>query len=191
MNSFIGLVEVGVGVFPAGCGSKEMALRAYSNKETDDIFPLLSKYFEQIAMAKFSTSALEAKEMGYLKADDVIIANPNELLYVAKQQALALLESGFKPPLDTTFKVVGKAGYANIMAQVANLYEGHFMSDHDNFIITRLAKVMTASKVEENTVVNSQMILDLEKKYFIELLGTQKTQDRIEYMLKNSKPLRN
>ncbi len=191
MNSFIGLVEVGVGVFPAGCGSKEMALRAYSNKETDDIFPLLSKYFEQIATAKFSASALEAKEMGYLKADDVIIANPNELLYVAKQQALALLESGFKPPLDTTFKVVGKAGYANIMAQVANLYEGHFMSDHDNLIITRLAKVMTASKVEENTVVNSQMILDLEKKYFIELLGTQKTQDRIEYMLKNSKPLRN
>jgi len=65
------------------------------------------------------------------------------------------------------------------------------MSDHDHIIITRLAKVMTASKVEENTVVNSQMILDLEKKYFIELLGTQKTQDRIEYMLKNSKPLRN
>ena len=129
--------------------------------------------------------------MGYLKTDDVIIANPNELLYVAKQQALALLESGFNSPLDTTFKVVGKAGYANIMAQVANLYEGHFMSDHDNNIITRLAKVMTASKVEENTVVNSQMILDLEKKYFIELLGTQKTQDRIEYMLKNSKPLRN
>jgi 3-hydroxyacyl-CoA dehydrogenase len=191
MNSFIGLVEVGVGVFPAGCGSKEMALRAYSNKETDDIFPLLSKHFEQIAMAKFSGSALEAKEMGYLKTDDVIIANPNELLYVAKHQALALLESGFKSPLDTNFRVVGKAGYANIMAQVANLYEGHFMSDHDNMIITRLAKVMTASKVEENTVVDSQMILDLEKKYFIELLGTQKTQDRIEYMLKNSKPLRN
>lgn len=191
MNSYIGLVEVGIGALPAGCGSKEMALRAYLNKETDDIFPLLSKYFEQIAMAKVSASALEAKEMGYLRDDDVIIANPNELLYVAKQQALALLDSGFKSPLDSTFKVVGKAGYANIMAQVANLYEGHFMSEHDNYCVTRLARVMTGSKVEENTTVNSQMILDLEREYFIKLLGTQKTQDRIEYMLRNSKPLRN
>ena len=191
MNSYIGLVEVGIGALPAGCGSKEMTLRAYTNKETDDIFPLLSKYFEQIAMAKVSASALEAKEMGYLKADDVIIANPNELLYVAKQQALALLDSGFKPPLDSTFKVVGKAGYANIMSQVANLHEGHFISEHDNYIVTHLAKVMTGSKVEENTTVNSQMILDLERKYFIKLLSTKKTQDRIEFMLRNSKPLRN
>ena len=191
MNSYIGLVEVGIGALPAGCGSKEMTLRAYTNKETDDIFPLLSKYFEQIAMAKVSASALEAKEMGYLRADDVIIANPNELLYVAKQQALALLDSGFKSPLDSTFKVVGKAGYANIMAQVANLHEGHFISEHDNYIVTHLAKVMTGSKVEENTTVNSQMILDLERKYFIKLLSTKKTQDRIEFMLRNSKPLRN
>ena len=191
MNSYIGLVEVGIGALPAGCGSKEMTLRAFTNKESDDIFPLLSKYFEQIAMAKVSASALEAKEMGYLKADDVIIANPNELLYVAKQQALALLDSGFKSPLDSTFKVVGKAGYANIMAQVANLHEGHFISEHDNHIVTHLAKVMTGSKVEENTTVNSQMILDLERKYFIKLLSTKKTQDRIEYMLRNSKPLRN
>ena len=191
MNSYIGLVEVGIGALPAGCGSKEMTLRAYTNKETDDIFPLLSKYFEQIAMAKVSASALEAKEMGYLKADDVIIANPNELLYVAKQQALALLDSGFKSPLDSTFKVVGKAGYANIMAQVTNLHEGHFISEHDNHIVTHLAKVMTGSKVEENTTVNSQMILDLERKYFIKLLSTKKTQDRIEYTLRNGKPLRN
>jgi 3-hydroxyacyl-CoA dehydrogenase len=191
MNSYIGLVEVGIGALPAGCGSKEMTLRAFTNKESDDIFPLLSKCFEQIAMAKVSASALEAKEMGYLKADDVIIANPNELLYVAKQQALALLDSGFKRPLDSTFKVVGKAGYANIMAQVANLHEGHFISEHDNYIVTHLAKVMTGSKVEENTTVNSQMILDLERKYFIKLLSTKKTQDRIEYMLRNSKPLRN
>ncbi|MBT3854164.1 MAG: 3-hydroxyacyl-CoA dehydrogenase/enoyl-CoA hydratase family protein, partial [Thiotrichales bacterium] len=118
MNSYIGLVEVGIGALPAGCGSKEMALRAYLNKESDDIFPLLSKHFEQIAMAKVSASALEAREMGYLTSEDVIIANPNELLYVAKHQALAMLESGFRPPLDDTFKVVGKAGHANIMAQV-------------------------------------------------------------------------
>jgi len=91
MNSYIGLVEVGIGALPAGCGSKEMALRAYLNKESDDIFPLLSKHFEQIAMAKVSASALEAREMGYLTSEDVIIANPNELLYVAKHQALAML----------------------------------------------------------------------------------------------------
>ena len=191
MNSYIGLVEVGIGALPAGCGSKEMALRAYLNKESDDIFPLLSKHFEQIAMAKVSASALEAREMGYLTSEDVIIANPNELLYVAKHQALAMLESGFRPPLDNTFKVVGKAGHANIMAQVANLFEGNFMSEHDKYCISSLAKVMTGSLVEENTVVNSKMILDLERKYFVELLGTQKTQDRIEYMLRNSKPLRN
>ena len=191
MNSYIGLVEVGIGALPAGCGSKEMALRAYLNKESDDIFPLLSKHFEQIAMAKVSASALEAREMGYLTSEDVIIANPNELLYVAKHQALAMLESGFRPPLDDTFKVVGKAGHANIMAQVVNLFEGHFMSEHDKYCISSLAKVMTGSLVEENTIVNSKMILDLERKYFVELLGTQKTQDRIEYMLRNSKPLRN
>ena len=191
MNSYIGLVEVGIGALPAGCGSKEMALRAYLNKESDDIFPLLSKHFEQIAMAKVSASALEAREMGYLTSEDVIIANPNELLYVAKHQALAMLESGFRPPLDDTFKVVGKAGHANIMAQVVNLFEGHFMSEHDKYCISSLAKVMTGSLVEENTVVNSKMILDLERKYFVELLGTQKTQDRIEFMLRNSKPLRN
>jgi len=191
MNSYIGLVEVGIGALPAGCGSKEMALRAYTNKESDDIFPLLSRYFEQVAMAKVSASALEAKEMGYLKVDDVIIANPNELLYVAKQQALTLLDSGFKAPLDLTFKVVGKAGYANIMAQIANLHEGGFISDHDKYIVDRLARVMTVSRVEENTIVESQTILDLERKYFVELLGTQKTQDRIEHTLKKGKPLRN
>ena len=191
MNSYIGLVEVGIGGIPAGCGSKEMALRAYLNKESDDIFPLLSKHFEQIAMAKVSASAMEAREMGYLKTEDVIIANPKELLYVAKNQALAMLESGFKSPLDDTFKVVGKAGYANIMAQVANLFEGHFLSEHDKYCISSLAKVMTGSLVEENTVVNSRMLLDLERKYFVELLGTKKTQDRIEFMLRNSKPLRN
>ena len=191
MNSYIGLVEVGIGALPAGCGSKEMALRAYTNKESDDIFPLLSKHFEQVAMAKVSASALEAKEMGYLKVDDVIIANPNELLYVAKQQALTLLDSGFRAPLDLTFKVVGKAGYANIMAQIANLHEGGFISDHDKHIVDRLARVMTVSRVEENTIVESQTILDLERKYFVELLGTQKTQDRIEHTLKKGKPLRN
>ena len=191
MNSYIGLVEVGIGALPAGCGSKEMALRAYTNKESDDIFPLLSRYFEQVAMAKVSASALEAKEMGYLKVDDVIIANPNELLYVAKQQALTLLDSGFRAPLDLTFKVVGKAGYANIMAQIANLHEGGFISDHDKHIVDRLARVMTVSRVEENTIVESQTILDLERKYFVELLGTQKTQDRIEHTLKKGKPLRN
>jgi len=102
-----------------------------------------------------------------------------------------MLESGFRSPLDDTFKVVGKAGYANIMAQVANLFEGNFMSEHDKYCISSLAKVMTGSLVEENTVVNSKMLLDLERKYFVELLGTQKTQDRIEFMLRNSKPLRN
>jgi 3-hydroxyacyl-CoA dehydrogenase len=191
MNSYIGLVEVGVGLLPAGCGSKEMALRAYTNKEGDDIFPLLAKYFEQIAMAKVSMSALEAKKMDYLRSDDIIIAHPNELLYVAKQQALAMLESGFKAPQDTTFKVVGRAGYANAMAQVANLYGGGFMSEHDKLCVTEVAKVMTGSEVEENALVNSEMMLDLERNAFMKLLSTKKTQDRIEFMLRNNKPLRN
>jgi 3-hydroxyacyl-CoA dehydrogenase len=129
--------------------------------------------------------------MGYLKVDDIIIANPHELLYVAKQQAVAMLESGFKAPQDTTFKVVGKAGYANVMAQVANLYGGGFISDHDKLCVTEVAKVMTGSQVEENAQVNSEMMLDLERNAFLKLLGTKKTQDRIEFMLRNSKPLRN
>ena len=191
MNSYVGLVEVGVGLLPAGCGSKEMALRAYTNKEGDDIFPLLAKYFEQIAMAKVSMSALEAKQMGYLKSDDIIIAHPNELLYVAKQQAVAMLESGFKAPQDTTFKVVGKAGFANALAQVANLYGGGFMSEHDKLCVIEVARVMTGSEVEENAMINSEMMLDLERNGFMKLLSTAKTQDRIEFMLRNNKPLRN
>ena len=191
MNSYIGLVEVGVGLLPAGCGSKEMALRAYTNKEGDDIFPLLAKYFEQIAMAKVSISSLDAKDMGYLKADDIIIANANELLYVAKQQAVAMLESGYKAPRDEAFKVAGKAGYANMMAQIANLHEGGFISDHDKFCVNRVARVMTVSAVDENSVVNSEAIIDLESAAFLELLATEKTQDRVEFMLRNNKPLRN
>ena len=104
---------------------------------------------------------------------------------------IAMLESGFKVPQDATFKVVGRAGYANAMAQVANLYGGGFISEHDKLCVTEVAKVMTGSEVEENTIVNSEMMLDLERGAFLKLLGTEKTQDRIEFMLRNNKPLRN
>ena len=102
-----------------------------------------------------------------------------------------MLESGFKAPRDEAFKVVGKAGYANMMAQIANLHEGGFISDHDRLCVSRVARVMTVSAVEENSIVNSRAIMDLESAGFLELLATEKTQERIEFTLRNNKPLRN
>jgi 3-hydroxyacyl-CoA dehydrogenase len=190
LESYIGLVEIGVGILPAGAGSKEMALRAYHDAKGNDVFPFVARYFENIAKATVSTSAVEAKEIGYLRDADRVVMNPNEVLSVAHSEARALANA-YVPPMQEPIKVAGDSGRATIQAQLLNYFEGDFISEHDYDIATRIAKVMTGGDVPPNTMVTDEWLLNLEAENFLALLKTKKTQDRIEHMLKTGKPLRN
>jgi len=190
LESYIGLVEIGVGVLPAGGGCKEMALRASIDAKGNEIFPFVVKYFENIAKATVATSAIEAKEMGYLRAADKIVMNPNEILHVAHSEAKALANS-YAAPWQVPIKVAGDGGRATIQAQLLNYFEGDFISEHDYNIATQIATVMTGGDVAPNTMVSDERLLNLEAEHFITLMKTKKTQARIEHMLKKGKPLRN
>jgi 3-hydroxyacyl-CoA dehydrogenase len=192
LESYIGLVEVGVGVLPAGGGCKEMALRAANEARGGDIFPHLKRYFQQIAMGEVAKSAELARDMGYLRPSDRIVMNQYELLHVAKEEARALTATAYRPPLQPRqIPVAGRPGIATLKAAMVNMLEGGFISDHDYDIGCRIAETMCGGDVEAGSLVDEQWLLDLERKNFMELLATEKTRARVEYMLKNGKPLRN
>jgi 3-hydroxyacyl-CoA dehydrogenase len=192
LESYIGLVEMGVGLLPAGGGCKEFVLRAAAEAKGGAIFPFLAKYFETIAMAKVSKSAVEAKELGYLKQSDTIVFHPDELLSVAINEAKNLYEAGYRPELKSSdIPVTGKGGTATLKALLVNMREGSFISDHDYEIGKYVATILGGGDIEQNCFVSEDWLLDLELRYFMDLLKTKKTQDRIAYMLKNGKPLRN
>ncbi len=191
LESYVGLVEVGVGLLPGGGGCKEFAFRA-AQEARGDVLAALKDYFMAIATAKVATSGHEAQEIGFFRKGDSVVFNTYELLHVAKQQAIALAESGYRPPMrGATFPVAGRAGAASIKGQLVNMMEGNFISKHDFFISSLIADVMTGGDVEQGTLVNEQWLLDLERKAFMTLLKTSKTQDRIANMLTTGKPLRN
>lgn len=190
LESYIGLVEVGVGLIPSGGGTKEFALRAAHASQGDLLAALKDRYMN-IAMAKVATSALEAKELGFLRESDVVVFNSYELLHVAASEARAMAEAGYRPALPQKFKVAGRPGAASIKGQLVNMKEGGFISEYDYFIGSQIADVMTGGDVDEGTVVDEQWILDLERKVFVDLLKEEKTQARIENMLSTGKPLRN
>jgi len=198
LETYIGLVEVGVGLLPAGGGCKEMAQRAsneaqrFSNDNRVEVFPFVRRYFQHIAMGEVAKSAELAREMGYLRASDRIVMNRFELLHVAKQEALALNATAYRPPLhQRQIVVAGRTGIATLKAAMVNMKEGGFISEHDYAIGCRIAETMCGGDVDAGSVVDEQWLLDLERKNFMELLATEKTQARIEHMLKHSKPLRN
>ncbi len=190
LESYIGLVEVGVGLIPAGGGSKEFALRA-ARESKGDILAALKDKFMNLATAKVATSALEAQELGFLRPSDVVIFNTHELLYVALNEAQTLAKSNYRPENQQTFKVAGRTGAASIKGQLLNMKEGQFISEYDMHIASQIAYVMTGGDVDEGTVVDEQWILDLERKVFVELLQNEKTLERIENMMSTGKPLRN
>jgi 3-hydroxyacyl-CoA dehydrogenase len=191
LETYIGLVEVGVGLLPAGGGCKEFALRA-SQEAKGDIVGALKDYYLSVAMAKVGTSAEEGQQIGYLRSSDIIVFNPNELLYVAKAQVRAMSESGYKAPVKPkSFAVAGRAGAATIKGQLINMLEGGFISKHDYLIAGHIAEIMTGGDVDAGTLVDEEWILKLERERFMKLLKTGKTQERIMYMLENNKPLRN
>ena len=192
LESYIGLVEVGVGVLPAGGGCKEMALRAAMEAKGGDIFPPLRRYFQNIAMGEVAKSAELAREMGYLRAGDRIVMNQYELLHVAREEARALTATAYRPPLAMRqIPVAGRTGIATLKAAMLNMLQGGFISEHDYDIGCRIAETMCGGDVDAGSLVDEQWLLDLERKNFMALLATEKTRARVEYMLKNGKPLRN
>jgi 3-hydroxyacyl-CoA dehydrogenase len=193
LESYIGLVEAGVGLLPAGGGLKEFAVRAsQAAGPGGDVFAQLKPLFENVAMAKVSASALEAKELGLLRKDDVIAFHAHELLHIAKQQALALAESGYRPPLPARrVQVAGNVGIATFKMMLVNMLEGRFISEHDCEIATRIATVVCGGDVDRGAIVDEDWLIRLEREHFVALAQMPKTQARIKHMLETGKPLRN
>ncbi len=191
LESYVGLVEAGVGLIPAGGGCKEMARRASHQAPDKDVFPFIRNYFENIAMAKVAKSALEARELGFLRDCDTIVLHPHEILHVAIQQARAMAEAGYRPPLAQPVRVAGKTGIANIKAQLANMREGGFISAYDYEVAARAADALCGGEIEAGTEVSEEWLLHREWESFRWLLGQEKTADRIVHTLKTGKPLRN
>jgi 3-hydroxyacyl-CoA dehydrogenase len=193
LESYIGLVEAGVGLLPAGGGLKELAVRAsQAAGPGGDVFAQLKQVFETIAMAKVGTSAVEAKELGLLRAGDVIAFNAFELLHIARQQALALAESGYRPPLPARrIQAAGDVGIATFKMLLVNMLEGRFISPHDYEIATRIATVLCGGEIDRGSLVDEEWLLKLEREHFVALARMPKTQERIAHMLKTGKPLRN
>ncbi|MGB9807394.1 MAG: enoyl-CoA hydratase/isomerase family protein, partial [Thermosulfidibacteraceae bacterium] len=196
---YMGLVEVGVGLVPAGGGTKEMLIRlvdAYVPEELPrgvvvDPYPHLRRALETIAMAKVSSSAYEAKEMGFLRECDSISINGDYLIYEAKQVVLNLVREGFRPPRVKKIKMTGRDGFAFLKMLIYNMQVGGWISEHDAKIATWIAKILTGGDVLPGTVVTEWDILDLEREAFLSLCGEPKTKERIVHMLTTGKPLRN
>ena len=193
LESYVGLVEAGVGLLPAGGGLKELAVRAsQAAAPGGDVFAELKKTFETVAMAKVSASALEAKELGLVRASDKIVFNAYELLYIARQEAAALAETGYRPPLPARrIQVAGDVGIATFKMLLVNMLEGYFVSEYDYEIATRIATVLCGGEVDRGSLVDEAWLLKLERTHFVELAQQEKTQARIAHMLKTGKPLRN
>jgi len=191
LESYAGLVEVGVGLVPAGGGLKEIALRSAREAKGNDILQFLKQRYMNAATAVVSKSAMEAKKMGYLSKGDVIVLHPHELLHVATTQALALADAGYRPPLASLIPVTGRYGSATIKAQLVNMRDGGFISAHDMHIGELIAEVVSGGDVEPGSRVSEQWLLDRERAAFIALLAHPKTQERIMGMLQTGKPVRN
>jgi 3-hydroxyacyl-CoA dehydrogenase len=195
-ETYIGLVEVGVGIIPAGCGTKEMLVRAMDSIPTDmkdaDPFPFVKRAFETIAMAKVATSAEEARNLGFLSTDDSVSMNTDRLIADAKKEVLALAASGYvQPQQRTDILAMGNPALATLKLGVHLMKRAGYISDHDALIGEKLARILTGGDLNHSTRVSEQYLLDLEREAFLSLIGTRKTQERIAHMLKTGKPLRN
>ncbi|MDO9403647.1 MAG: 3-hydroxyacyl-CoA dehydrogenase/enoyl-CoA hydratase family protein [Polaromonas sp.] len=194
MESYIGLVEVGVGLVPGAGGLAYIARRAAENAAAStnkDVLPFLTEGFTAAAMAKVGTSAIESRKIGYLLDSDVIVPNKDELLFVAINEARALFESGYRAPHRRLFPVVGRNGLATIKGQLVNMRDGGFISAHDFHIAGLIAHVVCGGDVDAGTLVTEEYLMTLERKAFCSLLEHPKTQERIMGMMSTGKPVRN
>jgi 3-hydroxyacyl-CoA dehydrogenase len=194
MESYIGLVEVGVGLVPGAGGLTYIARRAAENmalSTSKDVLPFLTEGFTCAAMAKVGTSALESRKLGYLLESDVVVPHKDELLFVAINEAKALFAGGYRAPHKRLFPVAGRSGIATITAQLVNMRDGGFISAHDFHIATLIAEVVCGGKVDAGTLVSEEYLMAMERKAFCSLLTHPKTQERIMGMMSTGKPVRN
>ncbi|MGI4779683.1 MAG: 3-hydroxyacyl-CoA dehydrogenase/enoyl-CoA hydratase family protein [Janthinobacterium lividum] len=194
MESYVGLVEVGVGLVPGAGGLTCIARRAAENAAAstgNDLLPFLTEGFTAAAMAKVGTGALDSKRLGYLLESDVIVPNKDELLYVALQQAKSMADAGHRAPLRRSFRVAGRSGAATIKGQLVNMRDGGFISAHDFHIASLIAEVVTGGDVDAGSRVTEEYLMALERKAFCSLIVHAKTQERIMGMLSTGKPVRN
>jgi 3-hydroxyacyl-CoA dehydrogenase len=194
-ETYMGLVEVGVGLIPAGGGTKEMLLRCTEGIPPGvdaDHLPFVRQAFETVAMAKVATSAKEAQKMGFMRRTDRISINRDYQIDDAKQMVLALVKEGYRPPRPRkNIKVMGEKGYALLQMGLFYMREGGYISQYDEHVGKKLAYIFSGGNLPDGTEVTEQYILDLEREAFLSLLGERKTQERIEFTLKTGKPLRN
>jgi 3-hydroxyacyl-CoA dehydrogenase len=193
-ESYVGLVEFGVGVVPAGGGCKEMVRRRVNpvmQIPNADVLPVMQETFEQIALAKVATSAWEAKRMGYYADTDLIAMNSNHLLATAKQRARQLAEIGARPPEVEKIYAAGRDTYSALRMGIKSLQWGGYASEHDALIAEKLAYILCGGDGSEPTWVDPWVILDLEREAFLALLKEPKTIERMMAMLQTGKPLRN
>jgi 3-hydroxyacyl-CoA dehydrogenase len=193
-ETYIGLVELGAGVIPAGAGTKETMRRVINPAvkiENTDPFPAIQKAFLQIGQAKVATSAEEARGMGILNPQDRIIANREHLLTEAKREVVHLAAAGYRPPAPELIFAAGRDMYGAMKIGAWSFREGKFISDYDAHIATKLAYVMAGGDLSKPTWVSEQYILDLEREAFLSLCGEEKTQARMWSLLQTGKPLRN
>lgn len=195
MESYVGLVEVGVGLLPAGGGLAYIARRAAemaaAGNANADIMKFATDGFTNAAMAKVGTSAIESRKLGYLLEGDIIVPHKDELLFVAMTQAKAMYESGYRPPTRSVFPVAGRNAIATIKGQLANMRDGGFISAHDFHISTLIAEVVCGGDVDAGSPVNEEYLMAMERERFCALLDHPKTQERIMGMLQTGKPVRN
>jgi 3-hydroxyacyl-CoA dehydrogenase len=194
MESYVGLVEVGVGLVPGAGGLTYIARRAAENAATStgkDLLPFLTEGFTAAAMAKVGTSALESRKLGYLLDSDVIVPHKDELLFVALNEAKALYQGGYRAPHKRLFAVAGRSGKATILGSLVNMRDGGFISQHDFHIASLIANVVTGGDVDAGTLVSEEYLMTLERRAFCSLLEHPKTQERIMGMLSTGKPVRN
>lgn len=194
METYLGLVEVGVGLIPGGGGNKELYMKHLKGLPTGvevDLQTVANKVFESIAMAKVSTSGEEARENNFLDFADGVSVNPDHQLYDAKQAVLALSAAGYKPPVRGKVPVVGEPGYATLLLGAQNLLQSGYISEHDLHIAKKLAYVIAGGNVPYGTLVDEQYLLNLEREAFISLVQHPKSQARMQHMLMKGKPLRN
>jgi len=194
-ETYIGLVEVGVGLIPGGGGTKEMTLRhvaGAANRGEKDLLTPLRKVFETIGQAKVATSAEEARGLGFLRDSDGVTMNPDALIQDAKKRALGLAMAGYRPPeRPTAIPVMGQPGFAALKLGLYLMREGGYISNHDRVIGVHLANILTGGELTPGQTLSEQDLLDLEREAFLSLCGERKTLERIHHMLTTGKPLRN
>ena len=195
MESYVGLVEVGVGLIPGGGGLTYIARRAAEMANAAnakaDILKFATDGFTNAAMAKVGTSALESRKLGYLLDSDIVVPHKDELLFVALTQAKAMFDSGWRPPTRALFPVAGRSGIATIKAQLANMRDGGFISAHDFHVSTLIAEVICGGDVDAGSMVTEDYLMAMERDRFCALLEHPKSQERIMGMLSTGKPVRN